>query len=192
MLVAGSRVPTPVSGAWAGAGPGPRAGKAPLSARVWGSKAREQLGGRAAGTPPGSEPGMDAGNTVSPKGPSGPGAGCPGARRVPGARCLPAATGERPAGGAASGHAPPGGHAQRRAPPPGGRASGTGAMLRLRAGRSPVGRRGGARRGDGKMAVAGGGSSRSPEQRHDPLSRFTCPVCLEVFESPVRVPCGHV
>nr|XP_060628111.1 E3 ubiquitin-protein ligase RNF114 [Anolis sagrei ordinatus] len=26
----------------------------------------------------------------------------------------------------------------------------------------------------------------------DPLSRFTCPVCLEVFEGPVRAPCGHV
>ncbi|XP_054837888.1 E3 ubiquitin-protein ligase RNF114 [Eublepharis macularius] len=40
-------------------------------------------------------------------------------------------------------------------------------------------------------------SSRFPEaapaaERLDPLSRFTCPVCLEVFESPVRAPCGHV
>lgn len=25
----------------------------------------------------------------------------------------------------------------------------------------------------------------------DPLSRFTCPVCLEVYEKPVRVLCGH-
>ncbi|XP_060091058.1 E3 ubiquitin-protein ligase RNF114-like [Heteronotia binoei] len=29
-------------------------------------------------------------------------------------------------------------------------------------------------------------------ERLDPLSRFTCPVCLEVYENPVRVPCGHV
>lgn len=28
-------------------------------------------------------------------------------------------------------------------------------------------------------------------ERLDPLSRFTCPVCLEVFKSPVKVPCDQ-
>lgn len=46
-----------------------------------------------------------------------------------------------------------------------------------------------------KMALAEA-NARLPEgatgERVDPLSRFTCPVCLEVFESPVRAPCGHM
>uniref|UniRef100_A0A2K5EID0 RING-type domain-containing protein n=1 Tax=Aotus nancymaae TaxID=37293 RepID=A0A2K5EID0_AOTNA len=31
-----------------------------------------------------------------------------------------------------------------------------------------------------------------PAVEADPLGRFTCPVCLEVYEKPVRVACGHV
>uniref|UniRef100_A0A8D0BCG8 E3 ubiquitin-protein ligase RNF114 n=1 Tax=Salvator merianae TaxID=96440 RepID=A0A8D0BCG8_SALMN len=36
------------------------------------------------------------------------------------------------------------------------------------------------------------GAGASDAGRLDPLNRFTCPVCLEVFETPVRAPCGHV
>lgn len=39
---------------------------------------------------------------------------------------------------------------------------------------------------EGATPVAG------PAAAADPLGRFTCPVCLEVYEKPVRVLCGHV
>lgn len=50
---------------------------------------------------------------------------------------------------------------------------------------------------DGKMATQqpdreGGAQLAGPAAEADPLGRFTCPVCLEVYEKPVRVLCGHV
>nr|KAF6330876.1 ring finger protein 114 [Myotis myotis] len=39
---------------------------------------------------------------------------------------------------------------------------------------------------------AGGAQLAGPAAEADPLARFTCPVCLEVYEKPVRVLCGHV
>ncbi|XP_062954433.1 E3 ubiquitin-protein ligase RNF114 isoform X1 [Cynocephalus volans] len=38
----------------------------------------------------------------------------------------------------------------------------------------------------------GGVQLAGPAAEADPLGRFTCPVCLEVYEKPVRVPCGHI
>uniref|UniRef100_A0A8D0BMG0 Zinc finger RING-type eukaryotic domain-containing protein n=1 Tax=Salvator merianae TaxID=96440 RepID=A0A8D0BMG0_SALMN len=36
------------------------------------------------------------------------------------------------------------------------------------------------------------GAGASDAGRLDLLNRFTCPVCLEEFETPVRAPCVHV
>ncbi|KAM9063945.1 E3 ubiquitin-protein ligase RNF114-like isoform 1-T1 [Sarcophilus harrisii] len=42
------------------------------------------------------------------------------------------------------------------------------------------------------MALDGGSGRVGAAAAANPLSRFTCPVCLEVYEKPERAPCGHV
>ncbi|XP_051832531.1 E3 ubiquitin-protein ligase RNF114 isoform X1 [Antechinus flavipes] len=42
------------------------------------------------------------------------------------------------------------------------------------------------------MALDGGSGLVGAAAAMNPLSRFTCPVCLEVYEKPERAPCGHV
>lgn len=43
-----------------------------------------------------------------------------------------------------------------------------------------------------QQAGEAGAQLAGPAAEADPLARFTCPVCLEVYEKPVRVLCGHV